>query len=227
MFPELASDSCGSNTDNGLQQRILEIIEKRTEKLMNEADIDGDDSINILEFNEAIRKFTANDNQNNLAQSKPPNGGWGWVIVFSCFIYNMIIGKLHMKMLIRITYQLRSLRIFFQRISFQYSYVSVGFGYSFGVFLDPLIEYYDSDPSTVSWVGSLFLGTMSMCGPIVGGLVNEFGLRPICITGSILISIGLCLSVLSPNVAILILTFSVISGFGAGLIFLPAQVAKP
>ena len=100
MFPELASDSCGSNTDNGLQQRILEIIEIRTEKLMNEADIDGDDSINILEFNEAIRKFTANENQNNLAQSKPPNGGWGWVIVFSCFIYNLVIGKLHMKMLI-------------------------------------------------------------------------------------------------------------------------------
>ena len=97
MFPELASDSCGSNTDNGLEQRILEIIEKRIEKLMNEADIDGDESINILEFNEAIRKFTAKDNQNDLAQSKPPNGGWGWVIVFSCFIYNMIIGKLHMK----------------------------------------------------------------------------------------------------------------------------------
>ena len=66
-----------------------------------------------------------------------------------------------------------------------------------------------------------------MFGPIVGGLVNEFGLRPICITGSIVISLGLCLSVLSPNVPILVLTFSVISGFGAGLIFLPAQVAKP
>ena len=215
MFPELASDN-----DNGLEQRILEIIEKRTEKLMYEADIDGDDSINFLEFNGAIRKFTANENQNNLAQSKPPNGGWGWVIVFSCFICNMIIGKLHMKMLILV-------KDCFQRIRFQYCYVSVGFGYSFGVFLDPLIEYYDSDPSTVSWVGSLFLGTMSMCGPIVGGLVNEFGLRPICITGSIVISLGLCLSVLSPNVPILVLTFSVISGFGAGLIFLPAQVAKP
>ena len=101
MFPELASDSCGSNTDNGLQQRILEIIEIRTEKLMNEADIDGDDSINILEFNEAIRKFTANDNQNDLAQSQPPNGGWGWVIVFCCFIYNLHIGKLYMKMLVK------------------------------------------------------------------------------------------------------------------------------
>jgi hypothetical protein len=220
MFPELATDSCGSNTDNGLEQRILEIIEKRTEILMNEADIDGDDSINILEFNEAIKKFTANDNQNNLAQSKPPNGGWGWVIVFSCFILNLVIGKLHMKMLLLV-------KDCFQRIRFQCFYVSVGFGYSFGIFLDPLIEYYDSDPSTVSWVGSLFLGTMSMCGPIVGGLVNEFGLRPICITGSIVISLGLCLSVLSPNVPILVLTFSVISGFGAGLIFLPAQVAKP
>ena len=134
MFPELASDSCGSNTDNGLQQRILEIIEKRTEKLMNEADIDGDDGINILEFNEAIRKFTANDNQNNLAQSKPPNGGWGWVIVFSCFIYNMIIGKLHMKMLIRITYQLRSLRIFFKELAFNILMFQLG--------LDTALEYF-------------------------------------------------------------------------------------
>ena len=88
-----------------------------------------------------------------------------------------------------------------------------------------MIQYYESDPSTVSWVGSLFLGIMSMCGPIVGGLANKFGLRLICIFGNILMSFGLCLSVLSPNIPILVLTFSVISGFGAGLVFLPAQVA--
>ena len=90
--------------------------------------------LNILEFNEAIRKFTANDNQNNLAQSKPPNGGWGWVIVFSCFIYNMIIGKLHMKMLIRITYQLRSLRIFFKELAFNILMFQLG--------LDTALEYF-------------------------------------------------------------------------------------
>ena len=46
-----------------------------------------------------------------------------------------------------------------------------------GVFLDPLIKYYDSDTSTVSWVGSLFVGMEYMAGPIVGGLMNKFGLQ--------------------------------------------------
>jgi hypothetical protein len=28
-----------------------------------------------------------------LAPPKPPDGGWGWVIVFSCFMCNFIVGK--------------------------------------------------------------------------------------------------------------------------------------
>ena len=55
--------------------------------------------------------------------------------------------------------------------------ILVGFTYTMGVFLDPLIKYYDSDTSTVSWVGSLFVGMEYMAGPIVGGLMNKFGLQ--------------------------------------------------
>ena len=81
-----------------------------------------------------------------------------------------------------------------------------GFGYTFGVLLDPLTEYYDSEISTVSWVGSLFLGMRTIFGPITGGLIKMFGLRPVCISGSIVLAIGLLLSPLSPNIPILMLT---------------------
>ena len=64
-----------------------------------------------------------------------------------------------------------------------------------------------------------------MLGPIIGGLVNKFGLRPICISGSIVASIGISLSPLSTNVPLLMLFFGVIGGIGSGLISLPAKIA--
>ena len=69
------------------------------------------------------------------------------------------------------------------------------------------------------------MGVALMVGPVAGGLVNKFGCRPVCITGSILACIGICLSTLSPNVSILMLTYGVLGGFGLGLINLPAQVS--
>jgi MFS family permease len=88
-----------------------------------------------------------------------------------------------------------------------------------------LAEYYDSEISTVSWVGSLFLGFRTIFGPITGGLINKFGLRPVCISGSILLALGLGLSPLSPNIPILILSQGLIGGIGASLIHLPANIA--
>ena len=69
-----------------------------------------------------------------------------------------------------------------------------------------MAEYYDSEISTVSWVGSLFLGVRTIFGPITGGLIKMFGLRSVCISGSIVLAIGLLLSPLSPNIPILMLS---------------------
>ena len=68
-------------------------------------------------------------------------------------------------------------------------------------------------------------GVYLMSGPLVGGLVNKFGCRPVCIAGSIVACLGLVLSTLAPNVPVLMLTYGVIGGLGLGLIYLPAVVA--
>ena len=100
-----------------------------------------------------------------------------------------------------------------------------GLCYTFGVMLDPLVDAFKADKSVIALVGSLMCGVYLMSGPIVGGLVNKFGCRPVCIMGSIVACIGFVLSIFSPNVPVLILTYGIIVGFGLGLIYLPSVVA--
>ena len=94
-----------------------------------------------------------------------------------------------------------------------------------GVLINPLVKYYASNDSTVSWASSLFNGLTFVFGPIIGGLSNKYGLRPICMVGSLVTCIGLGLSTLSHNVTTLLFTIGVIGGFGASLTSLPANIA--
>jgi len=109
--------------------------------------------------------------------------------------------------------------------SFLCNMILDGIAYSFGVLLGPLCRYFNEDAGTVSWVGSLLCGVYLMSGPIVGGLVNKFGCRPVCMAGSVITCLAFSLSTLSPNVPVLMLTYGLLGGFGLGLIYLPAVVA--
>lgn len=122
----------------------------------------------------------------------PPDGGWGWVVVFASFMCNMILD---------------------------------GIAYTFGVLLTPLASDFQSDKGTVSWVGSLLCGMYMLSGPVVGGLVNKFGCRPVCIAGAVVSWAAFSVSTLSPSVPVLMLTYGFIGGFGLGLIYLPAIVS--
>ena len=88
----------------------------------------------------------------------------------------------------------------------------------------PLKEHFESPISSLAWAGSLSCGLLSILGPLTGGLINKFGLRPVCISGSIVACIGLCLATLSPNVPVLIFTMGVIGGIGYGMVNLPSKV---
>eukprot|EP00092_Neocalanus_flemingeri_P041880 GFUD01045614.1.p1 GENE.GFUD01045614.1~~GFUD01045614.1.p1 ORF type:complete len:717 (-),score=114.69 GFUD01045614.1:192-2342(-) len=109
--------------------------------------------------------------------------------------------------------------------SFLCNMILDGIAYSFGVLLTPLCRYFDSDAGTVSWVGSLLCGVYLMSGPIVGGLVNKYGCRPVCMAGSLISCVAFSLSIFATNVPMLMLTYGVLGGFGLGLIYLPAVVA--
>ncbi|XP_076457556.1 monocarboxylate transporter 5-like [Babylonia areolata] len=123
----------------------------------------------------------------------PPDGGWGWVIVFASLFCNFIVD---------------------------------GVGYSFGVFLLVFADFFqESDLGKVSLVGSLLCGLYNIIGPVVSGLINKFGCRPVAVAGSVVAALAFLLSTIAPSVDILILTYGVMGGFGLGMIYLPAIVS--
>ncbi|CAH1104895.1 unnamed protein product [Psylliodes chrysocephalus] len=121
----------------------------------------------------------------------PPDGGYGWVVVFASFMCNMIVD---------------------------------GIAYTFGIFLFQIVDYYDETKGKTAWVGSLLSGMYLSAGPLVSALTNKFGCRAVCISGSIISTIAFVLSIFSPTVNWLMLTYGFIGGLGFGLIYLPAVV---
>ena len=67
-------------------------------------------------------------------------------------------------------------------------------------------------------------GFYLLSSPISGVLINKFGCRIVCIAGCIIGALGIGLSSLSPNVAILMLTYGVVGGYGLGTMYLPSMV---
>jgi len=58
-------------------------------------------------------------------------------------------------------------------------------------------------------------------GPIVSGLANRYGCRPIIIIGSVGASFCMALSTLSPNVWVMMLIYGIFGGIFFGMVYLP------
>jgi len=130
------------------------------------------------------------ENGKKMDPPPPPDGGWGWVVVVSSFLCNMVLD---------------------------------GIGYSFGILLEPLQEYYKgTGKGTISMVGSILTGFIMLVGPISSSLVNKFGARLTCIAGALISAISIFISTFSPNVYLLMVSYGMLGGFGLGLMYVPA-----
>ena len=88
-FPEIDKDN---NDVSEAKKAMAKAIEKRIQTMINEADVDGDGKINFLEFHEAMKMSRKKTDDTDSAPPTPPDGGWGWVVVFACFMSNFMIG---------------------------------------------------------------------------------------------------------------------------------------
>ncbi|XP_033169755.1 monocarboxylate transporter 12 [Drosophila mauritiana] len=125
-------------------------------------------------------------------QPTPPDGGWGWVVVFGSFMIHI---------------------------------VTDGMTYSFGIFYNEFLDYFNEGKGYTAWIASIMVGVTFSSGPISSSFVNRYGCRAVTIAGSILAASCIIVSMFAQNVLTLIITIGFGTGLGFGLIYLPAIVS--
>ena len=99
-----------------------------------------------------------------------------------------------------------------------------GVGYSYGVLLSPLLEDLGQGRGVLAMAGSLQVGVYGLSSPLVSRLVERWGERVCCLLGSLLSCTGLLLASLAQSITALILSYSLLTGLGFGLMYLPSVV---
>ncbi|XP_026726922.1 monocarboxylate transporter 13 [Trichoplusia ni] len=97
--------------------------------------------------------------------------------------------------------------------------------YSFGVFYAEFLTYFDEGKGKTAWIVSILVGVTLSSGPISSSFVNRWGCRAVTVAGALLSAVCVVLSSFAGNVLTLIFTIGVGTGFGFGLIYLPAIVS--
>ncbi|XP_032677306.1 uncharacterized protein LOC116846953 isoform X2 [Odontomachus brunneus] len=208
------------NTIFGSPTRILSSkshlsTEKSTEKLVNGKFPKEDKQQHHVQFNKESKKqqlrsateerphpspsiststTSSSDDNSSLGQfceARPPDGGWGWVVVAASFMVNLIAD---------------------------------GITFSFGVIFVEFLNYFGEGKSKTAWIGSLFMAMPLLSGPVASFLTDRYGCRKVSIAGSILATAGFVISSYANSMAVLVLTFGIVAGFGLSLCFVAAVV---
>ncbi|KAJ8718282.1 hypothetical protein PYW08_002519 [Mythimna loreyi] len=100
-----------------------------------------------------------------------------------------------------------------------------GLAFSFGLLHEEFTIYFETTQSKTSLIGSLFIATPLLAGPIMSALVDRYGCRIMTMIAGLLSTIGFLLAAVSNSVEMLCLTFGFISGLAMGILYVTAVVS--
>ncbi|CAH1781646.1 unnamed protein product [Owenia fusiformis] len=124
--------------------------------------------------------------------SPPPDGGYGWVVVFASFMIQLL---------------------------------SIGTTYSFGVLYVDFLDFFKTRRSDTAWIGSLQPCLLYLTGIFGGPIIKRVGCRPVAVIGALISAFGMTLSASANHIAVLYLTYGILTGIGNGLMYIAAIVS--
>jgi len=113
--------------------------------------------------------------------------------------------------------------------SFMVSFLQDGFRDSFGLLLPAIADHFQVGRAEAALTSSFMTLLTLGSGPLVAALLTSNGHRKVTLAGVLLATGGLLLSALyiqlsiSPSIIVLYLTIGLLTGFGFGLMYLPAM----
>jgi len=108
--------------------------------------------------------------------------------------------------------------------SFMISFILDAIMYSFGIILAAIKEHYDVSNWTANMLTSLYTGFFLLCGPLVSGVLDQFGFRVAIMGGAFLTSVMFFVSIFAPNIYVMYVTIGVIGGTTTGMFYLSCLV---
>ncbi|XP_012544946.1 monocarboxylate transporter 14 [Bombyx mori] len=100
-----------------------------------------------------------------------------------------------------------------------------GLAFSFGLLHERLTSYFNTTQSKTSLIGSLFIATPLLAGPVMSALVDRYGCRVMTIIAGLLSTVGFLLAAVSNSIGMLCLTYGFISGLAMGIMYVTAVVS--
>jgi len=93
------------------------------------------------------------------------------------------------------------------------SFILDGLMYSWGIILQPIRVFYDATNERANLLSSLNTGFLFCSGPIVSGLVSQFGCRIVVVGAGFLTGLMYFLSIFAFNIESIMGTYGVIAGY--------------
>lgn len=100
-----------------------------------------------------------------------------------------------------------------------------GLAFSFGLLHEEFTNYFETTQSKTAMIGSLYIATPLLVGPIMSALVDRYGCRSMTIIAGIISSISFILAAFSNSVVMLCFTFGFMSGLGMGILYVTSVVS--
>ncbi|CAH0587868.1 unnamed protein product [Chrysodeixis includens] len=100
-----------------------------------------------------------------------------------------------------------------------------GLAFSFGLLHAEFTTYFETTQSKTSLIGSMFIATPLLAGPVMSALVDRYGCRIMTMIAGVMSTIGFLLAAVSDSVEMLCLTFGFISGLAMGILYVTAVVS--